>query len=213
MDESNKRIPLINLLFSLYFLSIIMIIFSDIVSANTAPIIARYNANDAIAFTFLFNLPLNFILFSILFILSHLINSNCVYKHNENMFIIIAILTIFILTFIGALIDYYVLTAMESKTEQNEFIYDPSIISAGLVLIWLSFFCSTWLILKQKIFTSIMISTGITVLNFISWPIWIEWGVELFDYIICFITLLIIFIIDIVLFRKWYKKRYDHFHK
>ena len=211
MKNHGLVISILNSLFILYLISILIILLTNVVSANTTPMIDSDNIGLIIALTILVNIPINFIIFYFLLLISHSIKSNRVYIIKPKDFVTAFILVTILLSVLGAFIDFVVLTSFNTKIGTYELNFNPLLISIGLIMIWLSFFLPTWTILKQKIPTSIIISTGITLINFISWSAIIAIGMTVSCIFIMIPTLILFFVLIMNLFN-WYTTQYKNYH-
>ncbi len=145
------------------------------VVADLAPLIDPDDPGMSIALTILLNLPLNLLAVTVLIRISHLLKRNRVYKIEPYRFLPLVLLTVLILTIIGAIIDFYVISSLDYhydfQNDTRSLLYDPYLLLTGLILIELSFFFAVLYILKQTVLTSLIVGLSIMGLNFTSWLI------------------------------------------
>ena len=139
------------------------------VVADFAPLLDPSDPGTSIALTILLNLPLNLLAVTVLIRISHLLKHNRVYRIEPYRFLPLVLLTILILTIIGAIIDFYVISELNREYDTNNLLYDPYLLLTGLILIELSFFFAVLLILKQTVLTSLVVGLSVMGLNFTSW--------------------------------------------
>jgi hypothetical protein len=143
------------------------------VVADFAPIIDPDDPGPSIALTVLLNLPINLLVVLVLIRISHLMKRNRVYEIEPHRFLPLVLLTVLILTIIGAIIDFYVISSLDVQydyqTNTSSLTNDPYLLMTGLILIELSFFFAVLFILKQTVLTSLIVGLGVTALNFASW--------------------------------------------
>lgn len=141
------------------------------VVADMAPIIDPADPGTSLTLTILVNLPINLLAVAVLIRISHLLKRNRVFEIEPHRFLPLVLLTVLILTVIGAIIDYYVISTWEVQIDTHILLYDPYLILTGLILIELSFFFAVLIALKQTILTSLIVGLSVVALNFTSWMI------------------------------------------
>jgi hypothetical protein len=155
----------------LYVSFLLLVLAARNVAANMAPIIDPADPGSSLALTILMNLPINLMAVAVLIPVSHLLKRNRVYEIEPHRFLPLVLLTVLILTIIGAIIDYYVISTWEVQSDTHILLYDPYLILTGLILIELSFFFAVLIGLKQTVLTSLIVGFSVVALNFTSWII------------------------------------------
>lgn len=190
-------------------LAVVVFVARNVV-ADSAPLISPGSLGMSVVLTILLNLPINLLAVTVLIRISHLMKLNRVYKIGPHRFLPLVLLTVLILTIIGAIIDFYVISSLNSQFNTNDLLYDPYLLLTGLILIELSFFFAVLLILKQTVLTSLVVGLGIMGLNFTSWLILSNLAANLLFIGMSLILLWILFGVTAWWLKGWYERE---FHK
>lgn len=213
-----KGMAAINRSFRPLLLSYLTLLFLVLVAGNVAadfsPLVDPDDPGTSLTLTVLVNLPLNLLAIAILIRISHLLKRNRVYEIEPHRFLPYVLLTVLVLTIIGAFIDFYVISTLEVEYDTNNPLYNPYLVLMGLILIGLSFFFAVLIALKQTVLTSLIVGLSIMALNFTSWLIVIRY-LSPYDWTCVGLWLILLwsFFVGIALqLKRWYEKAF-HSHQ
>lgn len=192
------------------YLSVVLILVSftsSKVSADMgAPPYSGGTGTLVIISLFLMNLPLNIILYSLFIILGFKIikeKSENISK-KSNVFISQVILLGFIVTFIGALVDFYFL--YEPYSSWWYLVFNPVKWLFAVLLIFISFYVLSIVILKMDFKVALVPSLLISLINPIMWCIIIVAADDADE--LCLISLFVLFpmlVVSMPVLGKWHK--------